>query len=799
MTSSPTPSPTSLAAGAVAVSIVVPIRDAEAYLDDCLESLRGQTMPNIEILCYDDASTDASARIVERHAELDARVKLVCYPEQRSSSQARKDGALAATGRYLMFVDADDYLDPQACERLVPEMGRADVDILQFGTTVINVGQASAARVENLAALLAPVTKRLDGDQPFEACFIRGEYGHSLWNKIYRTSFAKHAFAQIPDGSFPKAQDLLAYYVLAWNATSYAGIPDPFYNYRFGAGITGAAELTLERMQVFATQALVADAVDAFTAGRSGQKSGPAAARLVRRRLVGDCVMQWFRHLPAEDGAAGFDILAGSWQMADLTDALHRSLPGRQAEAAARIAGAASLRVTRRPVSPGSTIGLFYHRLTIGGLPRVLCILTQLYLDMGHRVVVLLDEEHPGAEFTLPDEVVRVQLPIPADDGGYRGRADRLQRALTEHGIDLLVYCAASSPLLLCDLLITKGLGVPFVLSIHDSAFHSLLNSSPGTATRPKVARLADAAQVLSEAEEAFWRSQGVKAVFLPNPVTTGIVAAAELAPEPGNLLWVGRLDQWVKQCLELPRIMAVVRRTHPEAKLHVVGKEWTPGIRAKLTKQIERLGVEENVIICDPTFDIEQYYRRASVVLITSVTECSPMTVVEARAYGIPIAMYRLPHIAMLRDGLGFVAAPQGDHEELGRAVGRLLDDEPRRRALGDAGREGLARFMEVDLAAQWRELFRRAADPDAPGDSAPVDIDVLGSLLANALDIYQVSLRRRTAHTQRLQRQITKLESALRKEQAKPKAAGQRVRAVVRKLRRRLGTAVKRVRKLA
>jgi glycosyltransferase involved in cell wall biosynthesis len=786
----PTPreSPTWSAISPPAVSIVVPIRNAEEYLGACLGSLRGQSLTDIEILCYDDASTDGSLEIARAHAAQDERIRLVCYPETRSSSQARKDGVLAATGEYLMFVDADDFLDPTACEELVRRMRKLKVDILQFGTTIINTGNAERARLKNLERLLAPLEEHLAGRAPFEECFIRTRYGHSLWNKIYRMSFAKRAFSDIPDGSYPKGQDLLAYFVLAWHATSYAGIPHRYYNYRFGAGITGAATMTLDRLRIYATQSLVAEAVDAFAAGRGNSPELLIAARGVRQRLAADCVMQWYRNMPAKLAAEGFDLLTRAWSMAELTDALQRSLPDDQGGVAAKLGRASLLSPQHAPIAAGSTIGLYYHRLTIGGLPRVVILLAQLYLDMGFRVVVMLDEEHPGEEFPLPAEVVRVQLPAVGENG-YAERARGLEGAIANHRIDAVVYFAASSPNLLWDLLTVKAKGVPFLISIHDSAFHSLLNGTPGLATRPKVVRLADAVQVLSKAEETFWRSQGARAVYLPNPVTPGIVDESELDPQPGNLLWVGRLDTWVKQCLELPKIMAVVRRSHPEARLHVVGGEWSPGVRKKLERQIQRAGLEENLIICGPTFDIEQYYRRASVLLLTSVTECFPMTIVEARAYGVPVAMYRLPHLAMLADGLGFVDVPQGDATELGLAVSELLDDDDRRRRLGAEGRQGLASFAETDLAQLWRELFIRATDPDSADYAEPVDIETVGALLSNALDIYLVGLRRREGRLASLRARTERAERDLRRSGAAPLlGAVRRLSGAARTIRRKL-----------
>ena len=769
--------PTSPGDHTVTVSIVVPMHNAELHLRECLDSLVHQTLHDLEILCFDDASTDSTGSIVAEYASRDDRVRLTTYPENRSSSQARKDGALGARGRYLMFVDADDYLELTACEELAARMAELDVDVLQFGTNIINVSNSDAARIAGLERFLAPLQGRLDGAEPFETCFLLAGYGHSLWNKIYRTAFAKEAFTQVPDGSYPKAQDVLAYFVLAWHARSYVGITDRFYNYRFGSGITGASEMSLDRLTFYCSQSLVADAADRFVAQHDGTPEQFEAARRVRQNLVSDCVQQWFRRTPRSVSSAGFDILARAWSMDEIAGVLHRHLHDQVQGVAERLSGAHSLASRTDRIPDGGTIGVFYHRLSIGGVQRVISILIPMYLRMGYRVVMLVEEDHAGAEFPLPPQVRRVVLPKPEKD--FRVRGQRLRQAVREEGLDALIYCAGSNPTLLYDLLVTKAEGIPFILSIHDSAFHSLLSGSSSIAARPAVSRLADVAQVLSAAEEVYWRSQGVKAVFLPNPATSEIVEAAELEPQPGNLLWVGRLDLWVKRCLDPVKAMAIVARAHPSAKLHIVGMEWTPGASEKILQEIDRLGIQENVMLCQPTQEIEKYYRRAAVVVMTSVTECSPMTVTEAKAFGIPIAMYSLPHPAMLQDGKGFLSVPQGDTEELARAIISMLDDEAQRVRIGSEGRQSLARFMDVDIEEEWRRLFLRAGAPSSAADARPADIDTVGALISNALDIYSLGARRRHEENRALRRQVSQLRGEL-KSRTRGKRASRRRRFV-------------------
>ena len=100
------------------VSIVVPIYNVERYLSYCLDTLRAQTLRDIEIICVNDGSPDHSAAIAEAHASLDKRIRVINKPNGGLSS-ARNAGINVARGDYLMFVDSDDYLAEEACESVV--------------------------------------------------------------------------------------------------------------------------------------------------------------------------------------------------------------------------------------------------------------------------------------------------------------------------------------------------------------------------------------------------------------------------------------------------------------------------------------------------------------------------------------------------------------------------------------------------------------------------------------------------------------------------------------------------------
>ena len=99
------------------VSVIIPVYNVEKYLDECLDSILGQTLKDIEVLCVDDGSTDCSAKILADYAAKDARVRLFTTTHV-GAFRAREVGVKAATGEFFYFMDADDLLDATAFDRL---------------------------------------------------------------------------------------------------------------------------------------------------------------------------------------------------------------------------------------------------------------------------------------------------------------------------------------------------------------------------------------------------------------------------------------------------------------------------------------------------------------------------------------------------------------------------------------------------------------------------------------------------------------------------------------------------------
>ena len=101
------------------ISVLVAVYNAEAYLEQCLDSLLGQTLQDIQILCIDDCSTDKSWDILQSYARKDSRVELFQMPENSGQAKARNEGLRHARGRFVAFLDSDDWMAHDALEQCV--------------------------------------------------------------------------------------------------------------------------------------------------------------------------------------------------------------------------------------------------------------------------------------------------------------------------------------------------------------------------------------------------------------------------------------------------------------------------------------------------------------------------------------------------------------------------------------------------------------------------------------------------------------------------------------------------------
>lgn len=232
---------------AVAVSVIIPVYNGEWCIKRALGSLSQQTLRPIEIICVDDASTDGTSAAIADCAARDDRIRVIRLAENRGVSYARKQGILAATGAFTMFLDADDEFTADACEHLYREATARGTDVVQFGAEVVNEGGLPEATVAHFQRLLDLHWGELRGDailKRMESHLLSMHY--VVWNKIYRTDFIQQAARELEDGYFNASEDMYLAVMLFNLMSSFSSVKGRYYKYRVGNGSIKAGIHTLE-------------------------------------------------------------------------------------------------------------------------------------------------------------------------------------------------------------------------------------------------------------------------------------------------------------------------------------------------------------------------------------------------------------------------------------------------------------------------------------------------------------------------------------------------------------------------
>lgn len=171
------------------VSVIVPVYNVKDYLDQCLRSIIAQTLKEIEVILVDDGSTDGSETICDRYGKTDTRFKVI-HKKKGGLSSARNTGLTIAEADYVMFVDGDDWVEPQFCELPYYAALNNNADVVMFLYNKINDGISSAVSVETKKGIIS------EG----EALYLNTRYLIASWTGFYkRTLFDQLRF---PNGKY---------------------------------------------------------------------------------------------------------------------------------------------------------------------------------------------------------------------------------------------------------------------------------------------------------------------------------------------------------------------------------------------------------------------------------------------------------------------------------------------------------------------------------------------------------------------------------------------------------------------
>ena len=204
------------------VTIIIPVYNVEPYLRQCLDSVVNQTMREIQIICVNDGSPDGSRAILQEYANRDARIEIIDKPNGGLSS-ARNAAYPHIKGKYTLFVDSDDWIELDTCEKTFQKAEETGAPLIVFFIQG-EEGQKSLPSFQQFSSCdITTVEEKIP--------YLR--FG-SVCDKLWRTDFLLGNQLYFPEGLV--FEDNLVNWQAVTLADKISVIPEPFYHYRCSSG-----------------------------------------------------------------------------------------------------------------------------------------------------------------------------------------------------------------------------------------------------------------------------------------------------------------------------------------------------------------------------------------------------------------------------------------------------------------------------------------------------------------------------------------------------------------------------------
>ncbi len=231
------------------VSIIIPVYKVEKYLARCLDSILAQSESDFEVICVNDGSPDRSGEILADYAARDSRIKVLTQPN-KGQSAARNAGLAVATGDWIMFVDSDDWLPPDALAGFLQVAHESGAPVVVSATYAVDVFRESCPRTFHWS-LKKPALKYLVGKRKMQS---------SPWNKLFRAEVLKNC--RFIEGIY--FEDWVYITEAIGDVDCFAQVEEPLYVYCTNGGDTSTIRSPFTLHKAFSYRTAIAHARDYF-------------------------------------------------------------------------------------------------------------------------------------------------------------------------------------------------------------------------------------------------------------------------------------------------------------------------------------------------------------------------------------------------------------------------------------------------------------------------------------------------------------------------------------------------------
>ncbi len=213
------------------ISIIIPIYKVEKYLDKCVTSILNQSYQNLEIILVDDGSPDGCPAICDEFAKKDKRIKVI-HKTNGGLSDARNVGIESASGKYIAFVDSDDFVNKYYVETLYNTLIETGADL-----SICDYVYVKEDEIVDTNEKLEPATTEVfEGAKKFEQIYLeKGVRFVVAWNKLYKSEIFKNNDVRYPIGKIHEDEFIIHEVLNVCKKVSFTSVPLYYYLIREGS------------------------------------------------------------------------------------------------------------------------------------------------------------------------------------------------------------------------------------------------------------------------------------------------------------------------------------------------------------------------------------------------------------------------------------------------------------------------------------------------------------------------------------------------------------------------------------
>lgn len=680
------------------ITVIVPNFNNAIFLRKCLNSLVNQTFSDIEIIVVDDGSKDDSLSIIHSYLQNDSRIKLISLPKNMSLHMARKAGVAAASGDYVMFLDADDTYQLNACE-IAWHNAIKGYDIVSFDVNIINIARLTQ-REASEAALWFNSTK--DGIYPGEMllrmAFLERSMHYTLTNKIIDRHLMQDAFSELEDGYFPLMEDLYEFMPIALKARHMLKINERLYNYTRGVG---------------------------------GSSFQPTDTKIMRRREMGKIIMPIQRFCKANGLDVYFNAIkrrvfvSSASPLPMLPDKWIDSYYNALCKQFGLIYTVRELeRMYRNNWDAISKKFIFFHfpkhrrikhvgilhdRLTAGGIESTISNLCSSLTAKGYDITLYLIEKDDN-DIQIENVVDIIYLSsISKNANGCQQHLMDIYNSIINDPIDVMYIMIMERPEMLWYIMLLHFMDIPVIGASRINPAISMLArwwTKYPISSVLNTAKCLDKVTCLSTSSEIVLRAHGIDAEYIPNGIRSlgPWTNAKKVDNKIAVLCRLGGMFKQTGSCLQV--LYKIIQKVH-DAKMIFIGDFGNLEYEREFFKKVAELKLNSNIIVTGNVHNPAHFLDKSKLMISTSMLEGFPNSISEAQSRGLPVVMFKLD-IELAKDNESIIMVEQNDIAAMADEICKLLRDDIYRQRLAAIALDKSKKYSNENLAENYDLFFR-------------------------------------------------------------------------------------------